>query len=172
MDKTAVESKFQRDLDSIATNLVREYQLKFTRAAGNLSSPLLRWLDFTMRYVDQRPRPVVLSDRLPKVDLPPSAQSALDDFVRRAIAGEELNPYQGRGLIQSSSSGPFQGCQRPYSNRVRQSSDPRLPRHGRRRGISAATGYRSSSRRSVSAAMPNFSPIGMLPSERTSRKRS
>jgi hypothetical protein len=52
-----------------------------------------------MRYVDQRPRPVVLSDRFPKVDLPPSAQSALDDFVRRAVAGEDLNPYQGRGLI-------------------------------------------------------------------------
>jgi hypothetical protein len=64
LNKAAVVSKFQSDLGSIAMNLIRAYQLRFTQVVGNLSSPLLRWLNFTMRYVDRRPRLVALSDAL------------------------------------------------------------------------------------------------------------
>jgi hypothetical protein len=111
MDKASLEINFKNDLDSIAANLIRGYQLKFSQAVGNLSSPLLRWLDFTMRYVDQRPRQIALSDKFPKAGLPLSTQSALAQFIRRVETGQDLNPFQGRGLIlRNDTSGSAQNA--------------------------------------------------------------
>jgi len=71
-----------------------------------LSSPLLRWVDFRMRYVDQIPRPVIFSDLFPKKDLPKSATNALHDLINKFQSGEDVNPYQGRGLtLRNDTSG-------------------------------------------------------------------
>ncbi|MBB6366676.1 hypothetical protein FHR56_001789 [Xanthomonas sacchari] len=100
--------RFHADLDRLALELVKAFGLKFSSAPKEqgsplaqqgLDSPLLRWLDFRMRYVEPYPRPVVLSDRFPKVDLPACAQAGLEALVRRFEQGEDVNPYQGRGLI-------------------------------------------------------------------------
>lgn len=91
--------RFQNDIDNLAVALINAFGLKFAKEKANLSSPLLRWLDFRQRYVDPYPRPVAFSDQFPKRALPPSAQAGLRQLVERFKSGRDVNPYQGRGLI-------------------------------------------------------------------------
>jgi hypothetical protein len=104
MDEIAIRQRFQSNLDAIATELIRAWALKFSQEVGNLSSPLLRWLDFRFRYVDPRPRPVAFSDRFPKPGLPPNVQSALNGLVACIEQGRDINPYQGGGLLRNDTS--------------------------------------------------------------------
>lgn len=90
---------FQKNLDEIALSLINTFGLKFKQEEAHLSSPLLRWLDFRCRYVDPIPRPVAYSCKFPKVNLPASAASGLASLVEKFKSGEDVNPYQGRGLV-------------------------------------------------------------------------
>jgi hypothetical protein len=101
--------RFHADLDRLALELVKVFGLKFSSAPKErgsplaqqeLDSPLLRWMDFRMRYVEPYPRPVVLSDRFPQAGLPAGAESGLAALIRRFEQGEDVNPYQGRGLTR------------------------------------------------------------------------
>ncbi|MEI7867377.1 MAG: hypothetical protein WCI11_05760 [Candidatus Methylumidiphilus sp.] len=94
----AVEEEFQRNIDSIATQLIGSFSLKFKQEVSNLSSPLLRWLDFRYRYIDPQPRQVIFSNKFPKKQLPTKDQMALNNFVQLIKKGRDVNPYQGRGL--------------------------------------------------------------------------
>ena len=97
---------FQRDVDNIATSLIGLYSLKFHQKIDHLSSPLMRWLDFRFRYVDPLPREVVYSNKFPKKELNAEALTALQRLANSISAGEDINPYQGRGLIiRNDSSG-------------------------------------------------------------------
>lgn len=92
-------TRFHSDLEDLATAFVHKFNLKFSKGTPNLSSPLLRWLDFRHRYVDPFPRPVVLSDKFPIANLPDDAKKGLQQLVERFEQGANVNPYQGRGLI-------------------------------------------------------------------------
>lgn len=97
---------FQRNVDEIALTLIRKFGLRFKQEEETLSDPLDRWLDFRCRYVDPMPRKIVLSRAFPKSSLPPSAQRGLSNLLRKLSAGEDVNPYQGRGLtIRNDTSG-------------------------------------------------------------------
>ena len=99
LSETALADKFQRNIDDIATNLIGAFSLKFKQEVGNLSNPLLRWLDFRYRYIDPMPRPVVYSNKFPKQNLPKSARQGLKHIRRLIEKGKDINPYQGRGLM-------------------------------------------------------------------------
>jgi hypothetical protein len=88
---------FDEDLQMVARQLVQAFGLKHSEEVVHLSDPLLRWMDFTTRYIAQRPRRVVTSSLFPK-SLPPDAAGALEKLVQAFIAGEDVNAYQGRGL--------------------------------------------------------------------------
>ncbi|MBT9505032.1 hypothetical protein [Rhodoferax sp.] len=92
-------TRFDSDLEDLAAAFVDKFDLKFNKEKPNLSSPLLRWLDFRHRYVDPFPRPVVLSDKFPIANLPDDAKKGLQQLVERFEQGVNVNPYQGRGLI-------------------------------------------------------------------------
>lgn len=95
---TSTATRFASDLEELATAFVDKFGLKFNKESPNLSSPLLRWLDFRHRYVDPFPRPVVFSDKFPIADLPDDAKMGLHQLVERFEQGANVNPYQGRGL--------------------------------------------------------------------------
>lgn len=92
-------TRFDSDLEDLAAAFVDKFGLKFNKELPNLSSPLLRWLDFRHRYVDPFPRPVVLSDKFPIANLPDDAKKGLQQLVEQFEQGVNINPYQGRGLI-------------------------------------------------------------------------
>lgn len=97
---------FQQNIDNIASTLIQKFGLRFKQEEENLSSPLNRWMDFRCRYVDPMPREIVLSRAFPKTNLPPSAQRGLSSLLKKFVAGENVNPYQGRGLtIRNDTSG-------------------------------------------------------------------
>lgn len=92
-------TRFDSDLEDLAAAFVDKFGLKFKKETPNLSSPLLRWLDFRHRYVDPFPRPVVFSDKFPIANLPDDEKNGLQQLVERFEQGANVNPYQGRGLI-------------------------------------------------------------------------
>lgn len=97
---------FQRNIDDIALTLIKKFGLRFKQEEEKLSCPLDRWLDFRCRYVDPMPREIVLSRAFPKANLPQSAQRGLSSLLRKFATGENVNPYQGRGLtIRNDTSG-------------------------------------------------------------------
>jgi len=93
-----VMNNFIADLDDIANNFIEIFGLKHTAEIGNLSEPLLRWLDFRLRYIDSRPREVYLSNQFPK-KLTKGAEKSFQHILQKVQDGEDINPYQGRGLI-------------------------------------------------------------------------
>lgn len=96
-----VASTFQKGMDEVASDFIRSHSLKFGQEIENLSSPLFRWLEFRLRYVDPSPRRVVFSDKFPVPQLPVNAQDALDQLIRLMEEGGDINPYQGRGLLKN-----------------------------------------------------------------------
>lgn len=90
---------FYENLNQISQSLISTFSLKFEREVDHLSLPLLRWLDFRLRYVDPRPRKVVLSDKFPVSGLSDEALSGLNRLIRIFEAGGDVNPYQGQGLV-------------------------------------------------------------------------
>lgn len=89
--------RWEADLAVIAERLIAVFDLRHRREVETLSSPLFRWLDFRLRFVEPRPRQVFLSDRIVN-DLTPEARDGFRQFLARVAAGHDLNPYQGRGL--------------------------------------------------------------------------
>jgi hypothetical protein len=93
----ALRDAFRQDLGGIANALIEAFGLRFEKAIPSLSDPLQRWFDFAFRYVEPMPRQVLFSDQFSK-QLHPTARRGLDHFVRRLLTGQDVNPYQGRGL--------------------------------------------------------------------------
>lgn len=89
--------RFGNNLDSIATSLIRAFGLRHNKYYSHLSSPMLRWLDFRLRYIDPQPRKVWLSDQFPKT-LPSAIGETLLRLVARLSDGEDINQHQGKGL--------------------------------------------------------------------------
>ncbi|MEJ1170945.1 hypothetical protein [Variovorax sp. CCNWLW235] len=104
-----VASTFQESVDGIATDLIRSHALKFSQEIESLSSPLFRWLEFRLRYVDPSPRRTVFSDNFPVSQLPVKAQEGLSQLIRVMEEGRDINPYQGRGLLKHDVSRELRG---------------------------------------------------------------
>lgn len=96
---TELEAEFQRNIDSLSSSLIEVFSLKFKQEVPNLSDPLMRWLDFRLRYIDPQPRQIVLSGKFPKRGLPQNTKSAFKKICALIKSGGDINPYQGRGLI-------------------------------------------------------------------------
>lgn len=93
-----LSSMFFSDLDEIASDFIRCFGLKYTAEIGNLSEPLLRWIDFRLRYIYPKPRKVYLSTAFPK-KMSESTKNALVHVIQMIQNGEDINPFQGAGLI-------------------------------------------------------------------------
>lgn len=93
-----LHQRFQSDVNRIATDFINDYGLKFEEELAELSEPLLRWLDFITRYIAPTPRSVLMSNKFPKT-LAPQVESALKAVEQLFKTGQDINPYQSKGLI-------------------------------------------------------------------------
>lgn len=100
LDKAELYKRFGENIDALIERLMQIFELTHTQEIEHLSDPLLRWLDFRLRYVDPMPRPIALSNKFPKLDLPEEANTALNSFCKKIREGADINPYQGRGLTK------------------------------------------------------------------------
>jgi hypothetical protein len=100
MDEKELAAVLLKDLDEIAAHLVSAFGLRHAGSAGDPSTALFRWLDFRLRYIEPIPRRFAVSDRFPKFGLPASAVDGLHHLEQLILNGDDINPYQGRGLIQ------------------------------------------------------------------------
>ncbi len=103
-DQNRIARVFLSNLDTIAADLVRCFGLKHEQETENLNDPLLRWLDFRLRYIDPKPRKVFLSNKFPK-KMSRDVYCALRHIIDLIQRGENVNPYQGEGLIYHDISG-------------------------------------------------------------------
>lgn len=96
-----VEHTFQRKVDELAQKAIAAYGLTFTQTAqADLSEPLLRWTDFTLRYIAPAQRQIVISSKFPINNLPSDAEAGLHHIEQLILSGGEVNPYQSRTLTQ------------------------------------------------------------------------
>jgi hypothetical protein len=96
--RKTLSDKFVSDIDNIASDFINCFGLKHKKEVANLSEPLARWLDFRLRYIDPKPRKVLLSNKFPKKmsDVNKKAFFHIIDLIQ---GGDDINPYQGKGLI-------------------------------------------------------------------------
>jgi hypothetical protein len=99
MEAETLATKFLNDVDRVSEDLINLYGLKYENKLNHLGSPLLRWLDFRLRYVDPMPREIIYSDKFP-AKLPKKIKRALKKLERMIIKGQDINSYQGRGLVR------------------------------------------------------------------------
>lgn len=92
-----VRKQFRSDIDAIAEKLIAIFGLKYSKAKPRLSQPVARWMDFRLRSVDPTPRHVLYSDRFQR-SLPIHVRGAVHAMELKFRAGENVNPYQSRGL--------------------------------------------------------------------------
>jgi len=94
-----LENQFRTNLDDIATELIQAFGLKYSNEVDGVHDPLLRWIDFSMRYIPQKERVVYFSkdfwNRLPK-----HLRKLVNIFSDHFEYGRNINPYQSKGLIK------------------------------------------------------------------------
>ena len=95
-------SKFQTDMDILARRFISIYNLSYSKDVNNLDSSIMRWLDFRMRYVSSVPRKITYSNKFPIQTLPDEVNEAWEVLAEKIEKGEDINPYQGRGLIKTN----------------------------------------------------------------------
>lgn len=93
-----LEARFHDDIDCIAKDFITAYGLKYGEETENLSDPLLRWQDFVTRYIKLCPRKIFASNKFP-MTLDNEVEKALHHLETLILSGEDLNPYQSKGLI-------------------------------------------------------------------------
>ncbi|MCI0150354.1 hypothetical protein KNO81_31275 [Paraburkholderia sediminicola] len=96
--------EFFENADRIAEELISGFSLNHNRVVEGLQTPMLRWLDFRLRTIDPYPRQIYLSDRFPK-SLDEPISRALQGIEHAILKGDDINPFQGKGLMRSDSSG-------------------------------------------------------------------
>ena len=99
MPLTPLAIQLHGDLNNLAREFISIFSLKYNEDAQNLNCPLMRWLDFRMRYVEPRPRNIIYSNRFP-LKIPLEFDRARLFFEKKVINGEDINPYQGKGLTR------------------------------------------------------------------------
>nr|WP_248312904.1 hypothetical protein [Burkholderia ambifaria] len=99
-----LNEEFFKNVDQIATELLVGFDLKHSGNVDGLHVPLLRWLDFRLRTIDPRLRQIYASDRFPK-SLDGPVASAFRSLERTIQNGDDINPFQSKGLLRSDSSG-------------------------------------------------------------------
>ena len=86
---------FPNDVGEIAKQLVAAFDLTFSEDEPGLQDQLFRWLDFRLRYIDERPRSILKSNDF-DTRAPAQALSALSTFIGKAQRGENLNAFQSK----------------------------------------------------------------------------
>ncbi|MFM0406832.1 hypothetical protein [Paraburkholderia dipogonis] len=103
-DVESLVAEFVTNVDQIASTLIEGFGLLHTGAVDHLNTPLLRWLDFRLRFINPLPRQIHRSDRFPKA-LDAAAAQALRTIEARITQGEDINLHQGAGLTDFDTSG-------------------------------------------------------------------
>ncbi|PKG37042.1 hypothetical protein [Psychromonas sp. Urea-02u-13] len=100
--KNKLLEHFHSNVESIAETLIKRFQLEHKKKIKELSSPLLRWIDFSSRFVEPKSRSVILSEKL-KQRLGGElavAEKAFKYFISQSELGLDLNPFQSKSLIK------------------------------------------------------------------------
>jgi hypothetical protein len=95
--KNLLEKKFSSDANKIAETLIDIFGLRHSKNESHLNEPMLRWLDFRLRYISQKPRVLYESCAFPK-KLDEQTAQGFRHLKQLFISGGDVNPYQGKGL--------------------------------------------------------------------------
>ncbi|MFM0572874.1 hypothetical protein PQQ88_31855 [Paraburkholderia caledonica] len=95
-DELGIE--FIENIERIAEILVDGFGLKHSRKVDRTLSSLLRWTDFRLRFIAPSPRKIFVSDKFP-LTLDAETEGALHLIENKITSGEDVNPFQGKGLM-------------------------------------------------------------------------
>ena len=93
-----VAHEFCSNIEVMSSHFVAAFKLRHKKEVVTLSDSFFRWMDFRLRYIDPKPRTVHLSKKLHRL-LPPSVKRSMHRLFCLIQNGDDINPYQGKGLI-------------------------------------------------------------------------
>jgi hypothetical protein len=96
--KNSLIDTFHNDINSIIKEFINDFELKYEGMEFGPSNPLLRWLDFTTRYIQPAKRKIFYSKNFKK-QLDEAVEIALNKIESIIRNGGDINPYQSKGLI-------------------------------------------------------------------------
>lgn len=85
-------------IDEIAKDFINKYGLKYEEEINNLSDPLLRWFDFTHRYIPCKKRDIIKSKSFP-ASLNAEQTNGLKVIEEAFSEGFDVNKFQSKGLM-------------------------------------------------------------------------
>lgn len=96
-----LDTRFKKDIEDIAQIFIDKFNLKFDKEDSNSSSALLRWLDFTNRYIPMQKRKIFYSDKFLNSlqELDNQTRQEFNKIEQLILEGKDINPYQSKGLI-------------------------------------------------------------------------
>lgn len=92
---------FLADLNRVILDFISAIELSYKKEDSSTSSPLIRWLDFTNRYIEPKKREILYSNRFP-MELPKNIKDNLTNIIATIKSGGDINPHQSKGLIISN----------------------------------------------------------------------
>jgi hypothetical protein len=95
---------FTPDVEELAQRLIEAFDLTFEEHEQKLADPVIRWLDYRLRYIDPRPRTTAHSIGF-AARVPAQVSEALSTFTALSEAGADLNPYQSKTIKGHDTSG-------------------------------------------------------------------
>lgn len=100
MDCAELEKTFLSDINRVAETFINAFGLSFSHDEVHLADPLVRWLDFSYRYIEPKQRRFIASRDLESKEahLPVIIQNSLSMFRSKVETGGDINPFQSRGL--------------------------------------------------------------------------
>lgn len=99
-----IKIEFFQNIEEIAKDLIKIYDLRFKSESDHLSDPLIRWMDFRLRYIEPEKRKIFAAKEFPAT-LPKSVVNGLNMLMRKMKAGHDINGYQSKGIIKSNDVG-------------------------------------------------------------------
>ena len=93
-----ITSKFHSDIMEMSIYFIKHFKLLF-RETDDINAPIMRWMDFRLRYIEKKPRNVLYSkDFLASV--PSECKPKLEILEGKIKRGDDINSFQGKGLTK------------------------------------------------------------------------
>lgn len=106
--QSATRASFQKSLIEIAVFLNHAYGLRLTESAENPFNPLVRWMDFRLRYLEPQPRQVLLAKHLEvyftglfKKPWTGQVDKTIYEVLKAFEVGKDVNARQSRTIFEN-----------------------------------------------------------------------
>lgn len=102
-----IQSSLWKSVNELSQKLIEQQLAAYPKAKkASIEEPLEKWIDFTLRYIEPKPRTLLFSDLIPtKIKkLPQELKIAFERLCHSLSLGQNVNHYQSKLLFLNGTS--------------------------------------------------------------------